>query len=158
VGQSVTFTAAVTSSGGTPTGTVTFKDGTTTIGSGTLDGTGHTSLSISTLSAGTHGIMAVYLGDSSFNTSTSSVLSQVVLTPARAVNNLANLANIMGAQSSSLGNAQKLLNDNNPSNDNGACGKLGAFINEVNTNKKLTQDQKNLLIGLSNVIKTGIGC
>ena len=64
----------------------------------------------------------------------------------------------MGAGSSALGNAQKLLDDNNPSNDNGACWKLGAFINEVSAIKKLTQDQKNLLIGQVNVIKTAIGC
>jgi len=98
------------------------------------------------------------LGDSGFNSSTSPALSQVVLTSAQAVNNLANLANSMGIQSSSLGNSQKLLNDNNPSNDNGACGKLGAFINEVSVNKKLTQDQKNLLIAQANSIKTAIGC
>ncbi len=34
--QSVTFTATVTGTGGTPTGTVTFKDGSTTLGTGTL--------------------------------------------------------------------------------------------------------------------------
>ena len=156
--QPVTLTATVTSSGGTPTGTVTFKDGITTIGSGTLDATGHATLSISVLSADTHNITAVYLGDSSFNTSSSPVLSQVVLTPAQAVNNLENLANSIAVKSSELDNAQKLLNDNNPSNDNGACGKLGAFINEVNANKSLTQDQKNLLIGQANVIKTAVGC
>src|SRR5437867_8700506 len=91
--QSVTLAATVTSSGGTPTGEVTFKDGITTIGSSTLDGTGHATLSISTLSANTHNITAVYLGDSSFITSTSPVLSQVLLTPAQSVNNLENLAN-----------------------------------------------------------------
>ncbi len=36
-GQSVKFTAAVTGSGGTPTGTVTFKDGSATLGSASLD-------------------------------------------------------------------------------------------------------------------------
>ena len=35
-GQSVTFTATVSGTGGTPTGTVTFKDGPTTMGTGTL--------------------------------------------------------------------------------------------------------------------------
>jgi len=34
-GQSVTFTATVSSAGGTPTGTVTFYDGATTLGTGT---------------------------------------------------------------------------------------------------------------------------
>src|SRR2546429_8078096 len=40
LGQSVTFTAAVASGAGTPTGTVTFYDSTTIIGTGTLDDTG----------------------------------------------------------------------------------------------------------------------
>ena len=47
VGQTVTFTAAVTSSGGTPTGTVNFLDGTTQIGSGTLNGSGVATFSTS---------------------------------------------------------------------------------------------------------------
>jgi len=38
VGQSVTFTASVSGAGGTPTGTVTFKEGATTLGTGTLSG------------------------------------------------------------------------------------------------------------------------
>jgi len=54
--------------------------------------------------------------------------------------------------------AQKLLVDNNPRNDGGTCGKLGAYINEVNAKKSLTQDQKNLLIGRTNTIETVIGC
>src|SRR5439155_19330399 len=55
-GDSVTFTATVTdtSSGstGTPSGTVTFKDGTSTLGTGHLNGSGVTTFSITTLSAG----------------------------------------------------------------------------------------------------------
>jgi hypothetical protein len=77
IGQSVTFTAAVTSGGGTPTGSITFKDGSTTIGSGTLSG-GGASMSTSTLAGGSHSITAVYAGDSTFNGSTSSALTQAV--------------------------------------------------------------------------------
>jgi hypothetical protein len=75
-GQSVTLTAMVTGSG-TPTGTVTFNDGTTAIGTGTLSG-GSTTFSISSLSVGSHAITAVYGGDSSFSGSTSAVLTQTV--------------------------------------------------------------------------------
>jgi hypothetical protein len=67
-GQSVTFTATVTGSGGTPTGTVTFLDGTSTIGTGTLSG-GSTSIQTSSLSAGNHSITANYSGDSNFASS-----------------------------------------------------------------------------------------
>jgi Bacterial Ig-like domain (group 3)/FG-GAP-like repeat len=77
-GQAVTFTATVTSSGpNPPTGKVTFKDGTTGIGSATLSG-GVAILKKSTLAVGTHPITAEYMGDSSSAKSTSAVLNQVV--------------------------------------------------------------------------------
>ena len=78
-GQTVTFTAAVTSStSGTPTGTVTFKDGTTVIGSGALNGNGQATFMTSSLSRGNHSITSTYKGDSNFKTSTSTVLTQTV--------------------------------------------------------------------------------
>jgi hypothetical protein len=76
-GAAVTFTATVTSTGGTPTGTVTFKDGTTTLGTGALS-SGKATFKTSTLAVGTHSITAVYAGSSNFVTSTSSVLTQTV--------------------------------------------------------------------------------
>ena len=80
-GQPVTFTASVSSGvAGTPAGTVQFKDGGNNLGSAvTLDGTGHASSGpLPGLSVGTHSITAVYSGDGSFNTSTSTTLPQVV--------------------------------------------------------------------------------
>lgn len=80
-GQSVTFTATVTAhapAAGVPTGSVTFKDGATTIGTGTLDGSGHASMSTATLSVGSHSIAAVYGGDANFTTSSSSPLPYTV--------------------------------------------------------------------------------
>jgi len=77
-GQSVTFTATITKSAGTPTGTVTFMDGATTLGTGAVSGGTTATFSTSALSVGTHGITAVYGGDSGYNGSTSSALSQVV--------------------------------------------------------------------------------
>jgi hypothetical protein len=80
--QTVTFTATVTTNApgsGTPAGTVTFKDGATTLGSPvTLDGTGHATYSISSLSAGSHTITAVYSGSSTHATSTGSIPAQTV--------------------------------------------------------------------------------
>jgi hypothetical protein len=76
-GQSVTFTATVTATSGTPTGMVTFKDGTTTLGMGTLSG-GKATFTTSTLPVGTHSITALYGGDVNFAGSTSPVLSQIV--------------------------------------------------------------------------------
>ena len=80
-GQSVTFTAAVSAmapGSGTPTGTVTFLDGSSTLGTSTLDGAATASVSTSTLTAGSNLITVVYGGDVNFNTSTSSAVSQSV--------------------------------------------------------------------------------
>jgi uncharacterized repeat protein (TIGR03803 family) len=76
-GQSVTFTATVSSALGTPTGSVTFMTGTRTLGSTTLTG-GVASLARTNISAGTNSITAVYAGSTNFSGSTSSPLSQVV--------------------------------------------------------------------------------
>jgi hypothetical protein len=64
--------------GSTPTGIVTFKDDTTTLGTAFLDGLGQATFTISTLPAGSHPITAVYGGDFNFNGSTSPVLPQTV--------------------------------------------------------------------------------
>lgn len=76
-GESVTFTATVTSSGGTPTGAVTFYDGATKLGTGTLS-SGSATYTTSGLTVGSHTIKAVYGGSSSFESSSAS-LTQVVL-------------------------------------------------------------------------------
>jgi hypothetical protein len=78
-GQTVTFTATVTGpGGGIPTGTVNFYDSTTSLGSSSLNGSGVATLATSSFAVGTHSITATYNGDTSFGTSTSPVLSQVV--------------------------------------------------------------------------------
>ena len=80
-GQSVTFTATVSAAApgsGTPTGSVTFMDGSTTLGSGTLNGSGRATISTKTLAVGLHAITAVYGGDGNFITSTSPTLNQAV--------------------------------------------------------------------------------
>ena len=78
-GQAVTLTATVTSTLGAPPDgeTVTFLQGTKVLGTGTLSN-GSTTLMISTLTGGTDVLKAQYMGDSSFGTSTSATLSQVV--------------------------------------------------------------------------------
>jgi len=80
-GQSVTFTATigvVTPGAGTPTGSVTFMDGSTTLGTGTLNGTGTASFTTSALAVGSHAITAVYGGDGNFTTRSSNAASQIV--------------------------------------------------------------------------------
>ncbi len=75
VGQNVTFTATV--SPAAATGTVTFSDGATVLGTGTLTG-GVATFSTSTLALGTHPITAAYGGDATYSNSTSLPLDQVV--------------------------------------------------------------------------------
>ncbi len=65
-GDDVTFTATVSSSAGTPTGTVTFMDGASTLGTGALGGGGVATFSTTALTEGPHTITAEYGGDTDF--------------------------------------------------------------------------------------------
>ena len=76
-GVNVTFTATVSASSGTPTGSVTFYSDGSSIGSGTLSG-GSTSVSTSSLAIGTHSITASCAGSGSFFASTSNPISQTI--------------------------------------------------------------------------------
>ena len=89
VGQSVTFTATVTISGGggvTPDGTVSFMDGATILSTQTINAGGVAMYATSTLTAGVHQITAVYNGDAAkqIQGSTSAVLNQDVQAPTTA--------------------------------------------------------------------------
>jgi len=76
LGASVTFTATL--SPAVPNGeTVTFLDGSTSIGIGKTSG-GKATLATAALAQGSHGITASYPGDASYQTSTSSTLTQTV--------------------------------------------------------------------------------
>lgn len=80
-GQALTMTASVASVAqglGTPTGSITFFDGTTLIGSAALNSSGSAALSTSSLSLGSHSLTAVYSGDSNFSGSTSSSVQLTV--------------------------------------------------------------------------------
>jgi hypothetical protein len=82
-GQAVTFTATVTVAApgsGTPTGTVTFLDGATTIAGCAAQGVTVAGVAICTtvFVAGTDAITAVYSGDADFDTSTSPSLTQTI--------------------------------------------------------------------------------
>jgi hypothetical protein len=79
-GQSVTFTASVAArapGAGTPTGTVSFLAGKSTLGTTTLDSSGHATFATSSLPAGTSTVTATYNGDGNFLTSTGSMLQTV---------------------------------------------------------------------------------
>jgi hypothetical protein len=77
-GQAVTFTATVSATGPTPTGTVTFLDGTTALGSASLNASGQATFATSALLAGSHSITVIYGGDGNFSSSTSAAVAQTV--------------------------------------------------------------------------------
>jgi hypothetical protein len=78
-GQAVTFTATLAWSGPTtPTGTVTFLDGTTVLGTAPVDANGNAAFTISTLAPGDHAITAIYSGDGTYAGSAASLTQSVV--------------------------------------------------------------------------------
>lgn len=82
INTAVTLTATVSATpgqtgAGTPTGTVTFKDGATTLGTGTL-ASGVATFTATFTTLGNHSLTAVYGNTTSFSTSTSTPLIQVV--------------------------------------------------------------------------------
>jgi hypothetical protein len=79
LGQVVTFTATVTSSTGvSPSGTVSFNEGSVTLANITLDITGTATFATATLSTGKHNIKAVFGATPEFARSTSTGVAQVV--------------------------------------------------------------------------------
>jgi hypothetical protein len=102
VGASVTFTATVSGPSGdttVPTGTVTFKEGATTLGTGPLSATGVVTYATTALPTGADSITAVYGGDSNFSGSTSSAVTVTVnaVPPGFALSSSGNIAVSPGA-------------------------------------------------------------
>ncbi len=89
-GATVTLTAKVQSTAGTPTGTITFYDNGTTLSSITLDSSGTGTYSTTALPVGSDSITASYSGDANFSASTSlpttvTVIASSLILPAPAL-------------------------------------------------------------------------
>jgi len=81
-GQAVTFTATVTSTAGTVTGNVQFKDNGNNLGAPvSLNGSGIATVTTSALTAGTHVITAEYAGNATFEASSGTLSSGQVVRP-----------------------------------------------------------------------------
>jgi hypothetical protein len=81
-GQSVRLTATVAPvapGAGTPTGTVTFLDGSVTLGTSTLSSADTATFTTSLLAAGSHSLTASYGGDPNFRGSASSAATEQVV-------------------------------------------------------------------------------
>jgi sugar lactone lactonase YvrE len=74
-GQPSVFTATVSSTAGVPTGTVTFNDNNTPLGSAPVDASGVATLTV-TLTGASHAILAVYNGDANFGIASSPTLNE----------------------------------------------------------------------------------
>ncbi len=89
VGSLVTLSATITGNGGTPSGTVDFRDGSTDLGSMPLTSGGVATLAVTTFGVGSHSLKAIYSGDANDIGSTSSTVpetiqpttTQITLTP-----------------------------------------------------------------------------
>jgi hypothetical protein len=84
VGVSVTFTATLTTpanGAGAPTGTVSFYDGTTLLGTTQLNGSGVATFATAALKAGSHSIRAVYATTTDFLGSEASLNEQIAAGP-----------------------------------------------------------------------------
>jgi hypothetical protein len=79
-GQAVTFTATVTPTSGTPTGTVSFLSNGVAIGSASVSSPGVATLQIPSMAAGAYTISAQYVGTSTFAPSTSPAIMETVNT------------------------------------------------------------------------------
>jgi hypothetical protein len=78
-GQTLTLTATLTGDGSVwPTGTVTFLNGSTLLGTATLDSSSVATLSTTSLAAGTYSLTAQYAGNANFLSSTSVAVSVTV--------------------------------------------------------------------------------
>ena len=119
-GDDVTFTAhvAATSGSGNPSGQVRFFDATTQIGQDNVGGAGNASIKVNNLTVGSHSITATYQGSTTFETSTSAAITQVVEGSNSAPTAVADGYNV--AEDGSLtpvAGAGVLANDNDPDND-----------------------------------------
>jgi len=94
-GGLVTLTADVTGSGVTPTGSVTFQDGNSVLGSSALSG-GQATLNVALL-GGARSLAAVYSGDAAFSGSSSPLVVQQVNLPATTTTLLASTASATAA-------------------------------------------------------------
>ena len=80
LGNNTTLTATVSSPYGTPTGTVTFLDGSTVLGTATLSSSGDASITVSFSTGGTHPLTVSYPGVGFFQAANSAVLNEIVQT------------------------------------------------------------------------------
>lgn len=76
--QTVVLTTTVSGGSGTPTGTVNFMDGATTLATVTVNGAGQAAYTNTSFALGSHSLSVAYSGDHTYAPATSSTLTQTV--------------------------------------------------------------------------------
>jgi hypothetical protein len=98
-GQTLTLTANAKGTGSTaPGGTVNFMNGSTLLGSATLNSSGVATLTLTTLAGGTYSLTAQYAGNSNFLSSTSAAVSVTVNAQATTTSLIATPNPVAGGQ------------------------------------------------------------
>ncbi len=106
-GATLTLTAAVAATGGATgggvlSGVVTFSEGSTTYGSVAVNGSGDATISLRTLSAGSHSILASYGGSTNYAASVSPALIEVVQSTATTTTLTSSAATTLADQAASF--------------------------------------------------------
>jgi hypothetical protein len=137
VGEAVTLTAQVaptSGDAGSPSGSVTFSDGTTVLGTSALDATGKAVFTTSGLTPGTHIVTAAYGGDSVF-VGSSTVTSHVVRTATEFVGVIGAAVHTSGLNATSTNALLTKLTAASQAISRGqqkaAANQLNAFVNNV---------------------------
>lgn len=98
-GSPVILTATIHSTGGTPTGNITFHDDNAGLGTALLNASGVATLTISTLTVGTHSLTADYAGDGTFGGSTSAAVTITIANKDFSLGAAPGTATVMAGQS-----------------------------------------------------------
>lgn len=130
-----------------------------------LDGAAFTSCtspqSFAGLSVGGHTFQTRAVDTTGNTDPTPASRTWTVLTPAQAIQDLINTVNGMGLPSGVTTSLTAPLNNANTNNVPATCGKLNAFISQVNAkeaNGQLTAAQADQLRQSANAIKASLGC
>jgi uncharacterized protein (TIGR03118 family) len=98
-GATLVLSATVSSAGGIPTGHVNFLDGTTNLGTATLNSAGGGFLRTDTLSAGRHSLSVAYAGDGQFDVSTSAAVTLDITNPDFSIGAAPSTASVIAGRS-----------------------------------------------------------
>jgi hypothetical protein len=113
------------------------------------------------LAAGPCTIAADQAGNAAYLSALEQTQSITVVTPAQATQNLIGTIAGMGLPAGVANSLSAPLNNFNPSNLTAACGKLNAFINQVNAkvqNGQLTMAAGSQLFQAAKAITASLGC